>query len=108
MKVIYSKYLPVKGFRAINLFGVIFARSDEPRLTKQILNHEKIHSRQMTELLVIGFYVWYILEWLIRWIIYKDSMKAYRNICFEREAFDNDTNPHFLEERKWYGFWYYM
>lgn len=108
LKVIYSKYLPVKGFRAINLFGIVFARSDQPPLTKQILNHERIHSRQIIELFVIGFYLWYIFEWIIRLIIYKDRMKAYRNICFEREAFDNDHNPHFLKQRKWYGFWSYL
>nr|DAM03170.1 MAG TPA: hypothetical protein [Caudoviricetes sp.] len=28
MKVIYNKYLPIKGYVAINLFGIIFARKE--------------------------------------------------------------------------------
>jgi len=104
LKIIYSKYLPVKGFRAINLFGIIFARKEQPELSRQIINHELIHTRQMLELLVIGFYVWYITEWVIKWIIYKDRLLAYRNIGFEREAFDNDANLDYLKYRRRYGF----
>lgn len=108
MKVIYSKLLPVKGFRAINLFGIVFARSDEPPLTPRIINHELIHTRQMLELLVFGFYFWYVTEWLVRWIIYKDRRKAYLNICFEREAFANDHKLNYLKHRKWCSFAGYM
>lgn len=108
MKIIYSRFLPVKGFRAINLFGIIFARNDQPELTPQIINHERIHSRQMIELLVLGFYTWYILEWIIRWIVYKDRKKAYRNISFEREAFTNQDDPKYLKQRKWYSFTNYF
>jgi len=104
LKIIYSKYLPVKGFRAINLFGIIFARKEQPELSRKIINHELIHTRQMLELLVIGFYVWYITEWVIKWIIYKDRLLAYRNIGFEREAFDNDANLDYLKYRRRYGF----
>lgn len=108
LKIIYSKYLPVQGFRAINLFGIVFARSDQPELDRQIIHHERIHSRQMIELLVIGFYLWYILEWIIRWIAYKDKREAYRNIGFEREAFDNDGDFDYLKSRNWFAFRKYM
>lgn len=27
-KVIYNKYLPIKGYVAINLFGLVFARKE--------------------------------------------------------------------------------
>ena len=50
MKIIYSTLLPVKGFRAINLFGIVFARKDQPKLDEHIINHESIHTRQMPEL----------------------------------------------------------
>ena len=108
MKVIYSNLLPVKGFRAINLFGIIFARKDERELDERTMTHESIHTRQMIELLVIGFYVWYILEWLFRWIRERDRYTAYRNICFEREAYDNDINPLYLRERRRYNFTKYL
>ncbi|MGI6048171.1 MAG: hypothetical protein ACOYEG_09230 [Petrimonas sp.] len=108
MKIIYSKYLPVKGFRAINLFGVVFARKEQGELSRQIINHELIHTRQMLELMFIGFYVWYVTEWIIKWIIYKNRFVAYRNIGFEREAFENDDNFDYLKHRKWYGFANYV
>lgn len=108
MKVIYSKYLPFKGFRAINLFGVIFARNDEPSVDKRIINHERIHTRQMLETLVVGFYVWYVFEWLVRWIICRDRLVAYENISFEREAFDNDRDMNYLKIRKRFAFVKYL
>lgn len=108
MKIIYSNILPVKGFRAINLFGIVFARKDEPTLTQRIINHETIHSRQIVELLVFGFYMWYILEWIFRWIQYKDPYKGYRNISFEREAFSNDADFSYPKNRKFFGFYRYM
>lgn len=108
MKIIYSKYLPVKGFRAINLFGVIFARKEQPKLDERILNHEAIHTRQMLELWIVGFYLWYVFEWIIKWIIYGDRHAAYRSIGFEREAFQNDKNLCYLMSRKRFDFVSYL
>lgn len=108
MKIIYSNYLPVKGFRAINLFGIIFARKEYGALDKRILNHEAIHTRQMLELWVVGFYLWYMMEWLFNWIRYKERYRAYREIGFEREAFINDTDRHYLKRRKKYAFRHYL
>ena len=102
-KVIYNSIIPFKGFKAINLFGIIFARKGSD-ISEQTIRHEKIHTRQMLELLVIGFYVWYIMEWMIRWIIYKNRLIAYRNISFEREAYLNDMNSDYLTNRKKYAF----
>lgn len=63
MKIIYNKIIPFKGFLAINLFGFLFARK---KLTEVDINHEKIHTEQMKELLYIPFYILYILEYIIR------------------------------------------
>lgn len=108
MKIIYSNFLPVKGFRAVNLFGIIFARKEESALDKRTLTHESIHTRQMVELLVVGFYIWYVMEWIFRWICYRDRYTAYRNICFEREAYDNDTDRLYLKQRSRYAFIKYL
>ena len=108
MKVIYTTILPLKGFRAINLFGVIFARKEQSLLEEHILLHESIHTRQMMELFIFGFYIWYVMEWIFKWIRYKDKYTAYNNICFEREAYDNDNNPQYLHQRKRYAFSKYL
>lgn len=64
MKVIYNSLIPFKGFSAINLFGIVFARKEYKELSRRTLNHEAIHAAQMKEMLYIGFYIWYLSEWL--------------------------------------------
>jgi hypothetical protein len=57
---------------------------------------------------VIFFYVWYGLEFLLRWAHYKSAHRAYRNIGFEREAYANENNLFYLERRSFWGFWGYL
>lgn len=54
MKIIKNKFIPFKGYKLINLFGVIFQRNDAV-VTMTEYNHEKIHLKQMQEMLWIGF-----------------------------------------------------
>lgn len=103
MKIIYNNIIPFKGYSAINLFGILFARKDE-QLDAITINHEKIHTAQMKELLYIFFYIWYIIEWLILFIKYKDSKTAYRNIRFEKEAYNNEKDLSYLYHRKHYNY----
>lgn len=108
MKIIYNNILPPKGFTAINLFGVIFVRKRSNPIDKYIVNHEAIHTAQVKELLFVPFYIFYILEWVIRCVQYKDWKQAYYNISFEREAYTNHCNLEYLNERKWYEFRKYL
>ncbi len=98
MKVIINNILPPKGFKCINLFGILFCRR---MLNKIDINHETIHTKQGQELLWIGFYLWYIIEYLIRLIMYRDTKLAYKNISFEREAYQNDLD--YISNRKHYN-----
>lgn len=102
MKIIYNNIIPFKGFLAINLFGVLFVRGTYRDLSATVLNHEKIHTVQMKELWYIPFYVIYLLEWVVRLFM---SGNAYRNISFEREAYDNEENMSYLTNRKRYAMW---
>ncbi|MBK5721511.1 hypothetical protein JGH11_11570, partial [Dysgonomonas sp. Marseille-P4677] len=63
MKIIYSKHFPPNDFGAINLFGLVIARKDYGKLSEADKNHELIHTRQMTEMLFLFFYLCYIVEW---------------------------------------------
>lgn len=85
MKIVYNNILPVKGFTAMNLFGIIFARNEYKPLTRRIQNHEAIHTVQMKEMLYIFFYFWYLVEWLVK--LFRYGRNAYENISFEREAY---------------------
>lgn len=105
MKIIRNKIIPIKGFRAINLFGILFVRGNA-EINDVVLNHERIHTAQMKEMLYIPFYVWYVIEWLIRLII--DRKTAYRSISFEKEAYQNQHNLSYLMDRKRFSFLRYI
>jgi hypothetical protein len=102
MKMIWNKWIPFKGFRAINLFGVCFVR-EGMAMPPHSINHEKIHTAQMRELGYIGFYLLYFVEWLCR-LAYA-PMTAYRGISFEREAYDHQYNYDYLKSRKRFAMW---
>lgn len=104
MKIIYNRWIPVKGFRAMNIFGVIFARKEFEELSKRTLNHEAIHTAQMKELLYVFFYLWYGVEWLVKLFRY-GRKGAYRNISFEREAYTHQYDYDYLSKRKYYAWW---
>lgn len=102
MKIIYNRFLPFKGFAAINLCGVVFARRECRPLSATTLNHEAIHTAQMRELLYVGFYLCYLVEWLAR--LFRNG-NAYRNISFEREAYANQLDPDYLMARRRWAMW---
>lgn len=103
MNVIYNSLIPFKGFSAINLFGVVFARKEYKELSQRVLNHEAIHTAQMREMLYIGFYLWYLVEWIIKLCRY--GRKAYENISFEREAYTYQYDYTYLHRRKHFAWW---
>lgn len=107
MKIIRNNIIPIKGFTAINLFGIVFVRKEiHPQFNISLrewhilLNHEYIHTVQMREMLYLPFYIWYVIEWIIRLIAYRDANKAYLNISFEREAYDNQEDFNYVISKK--------
>ena len=105
MKIIINNILPPKGFKCINLFGILFCRK---QLNKIDINHETIHTKQMQELLYIFFYLWYVIEYLVKLIIYRNTKLAYRNISFEKEAYQNQNDLDYLSNRKHYSLFSYI
>lgn len=105
MKIIYNNIIPFKGFTAINLFGVLFARRGV-QINQYVINHEKIHTAQMRELAYVFFYVFYLIEWVGRLFQHKfHSKEAYRNISFEKEAYGHEFDLNYLEGREPYAMW---
>ena len=121
MICIKNNLIPFKGYKAINIFGIVFTKE---KLTKEEKNHERIHSRQMfdiglltlTVLVVLdilfnfsnwlflisipSFYIWYCIEYLIIRFFHKKQKDAYRDISFEEEAHLNDNNLSYIEEER--------
>lgn len=108
MIVVVVNRLFAKKFRGLAVYPFIFLKDKQLRNNPIILNHEKIHLRQQLELLWIFFFLWYGIEFLIRWIQFKDSNLAYFNISFEREAYGNEDNIDFLNHRKFWNFTRYL
>lgn len=71
----------------------------------EVRRHETIHWKQQMEMLIIPFYLWYVTEWFIRLFM---PGNAYRNISFEREAYGNEENENYLEERKKFAWIKYL
>lgn len=108
MKIIYNKNFPFKGYIAINICGLIFARSEYKPLKAKSKQHEAIHTCQIIELCVIFFYLWYGVEWLVRYIQYRNAKTAYYNISFEREAYTNAGKENYLTSRKRWAWCEYL
>lgn len=102
MKVIHNRLIPFNGFKAINLFGVVFVRR-ECAITATDLNHEAIHTAQMREMLYVVFYLAYLAEWLWHLVSCRNVREAYRRISFEREAYANQSDFVYLIDRKHYN-----
>lgn len=104
MKIIRTKYIPVRGFSAINLLGVLFVHPGV-YLSQELINHERIHTAQILEMGIVGFYVWYLVEWLVRLV--RDG-NAYRRLSMEREAYENQRDLDYLKHRRHYAWRKYL
>lgn len=108
MIIICQRLLKNTKISGITLFPFILLRKKELRHNPILINHEKIHLRQQLELLIIPFYIWYLSEYYIKYLKYKNPDLAYRNISFEREAYKNDQNLGYLKSRKFWSFISYL
>jgi len=85
-------------------FGIFI--KDEYLNDNTTLNHETIHALQQKEMFILFFYVWYLIEWLIRLVI--NYKMAYMSVSFEREAYRNDDVMNYLSNRKPFAWLSYL
>ena len=91
---------------AITIWPFVFIRRGvEPSV--RLIRHETIHIRQYNELLVVGFWLVYLFDWLRGLIKYRDTDKAYRQIRMEQEAYENEYDETYLERRRHFAWWHY-
>lgn len=121
--IIYTRILRPLRLRGIALYPFILLK-EKPTDTGMIvtLNHERIHIRQQEECLVLclpfiawlafsvsqwmwlwclvnPFYLWYITEYLVYRVRYRNHSQAYFSISFEKEAYDNQYDETYLKYR---------
>lgn len=106
---IVSPFMSIKG---IMLFPFIIIKEryrDIPYFNKLkpiLINHETIHFKQAVEMLIIPFYIFYILEWIIKLFFYGN--KSYTNLSFEREANLYEKDLEYINNRKPYSWIKYI
>lgn len=106
MKIIKTKNFPPGNYIAINLFGILFTKRDN--LSPETLNHEAIHTAQMKEMWYIPFYLWYGLEYLFVRFFHKKQNDAYHDVSFEEEAYNNQHDLNYLQNRKKFAWWEFV
>ncbi|MBN9337746.1 MAG: hypothetical protein J0I88_07875 [Chryseobacterium sp.] len=108
MVIVCQRLLKNMKISGITLFPFIFVQRKEDSKNKILINHETIHIRQQLELLIVPFYIWYLSEYYLKYLKYRNPQLAYRNISFEREAYANDQNLDYLKKRKFWSFINYL
>lgn len=117
MKIVRTKipFLPPRGYNAITIGCFIFVH-DATNVDERLLTHEGIHWAQEKELLIIGFYLLYVVEFCRNFLFFSKRMKgfakiwktAYRWLSFEREAQDHEQDCGYLPNRphyEWLQYW---
>jgi len=105
--IIFKHFIP-KGFIGLTIYPFVFLQEKKWTTNKVLINHERIHLKQQLELLIIPFFIIYFLEFLYGLFIYKNKYLAYKNISFEREAYQNESNMQYLKERSFWNFLKYL
>ncbi|MEM6515613.1 MAG: hypothetical protein AAF688_05475 [Bacteroidota bacterium] len=106
--VVISKLVVPKGYVGLTVFPFIFLKFPHLKADEVLLNHERIHLRQQLELLILPFYLIYALEFLLRFCYYRNWKMAYQNISFEREAYRNENQMHYLTSKRFWSFLSYL
>ena len=128
MIVIKNRLIPFGGYTSINLFGIVFTKVE---MNEKSINHERIHTAQFLELSIVTaliifilrmvfgisawwfltsfftYYIWYIIEYMIISIMHNKQSCAYRDVSFEEEAYANDDNLNYLDNRNVFAWWKY-
>ncbi len=108
MIVLVNRLFLRKGISGMALWPFILVRNPRLKNDPVFLNHEKIHLRQQLEMLILPFYLWYMIEFCLRYLKTGDRGVAYRTISFEREAYSNEKDLQYLHQRSFWKFFRYL
>lgn len=111
----------------ITLGPFVFSKKPKNRISQEVVNHECLHAQQWNETAILtgifllsavivfhihpawmfmagaAYYIWYVVEYLLKLIIYRNKDSAYRNISFEQEAYLNQSDSNYLENRGYFS-----
>lgn len=102
--ILVFRHLFYKNYVGLTFWPFIILKDRSLIHDSVLMNHEKIHLKQQLELMILPFYLLYLLEWIGRSLYYFDMYEGYRNISFEREAFANERDLGYPDQRRSFGF----
>ncbi|PWJ39188.1 hypothetical protein [Sediminitomix flava] len=99
--IVHEKFCRLIKVQGITLYPWVILRDQYSKSDLVLLNHEHIHIKQQKELWILPFYIFYLTHYLWNLLKYRDHYKAYRMICFEREAYDHEHDFTYPNRKKW-------
>ena len=108
MILLVVRFFTNKRYKGITIYPFVIVTQEEDGKNAVLLNHERIHIKQQLEMLVLPFFVWYGLEFLVRYFMCRNWKKAYRNISFEKESYANEEDLDYLKRRPFWNWIKYL
>ncbi len=106
--ILILKHIIPKNYTGLAIYPFIFLKNKSLSENEVLINHERIHLKQQIELLWVFFFVWYILEFIVHLVRFRNWKKAYHSISFEKEAYQNESDLDYLKYRKFWDFLKYL
>jgi len=97
--VILSKLAPI-DIGAVTIGPLVFSRGKISEVTRR---HETIHWQQYIETFIVGFLLLYFGFYITSLLKGRRGRDAYMEIPFEKEAYENQNDKQYLENRKRYA-----
>ena len=97
--VVLSKLAPI-NIGAITIGPLVFSRGEISPTTRR---HETIHWQQYIETFILGFLLLYFGFYIASLLSGKRGKDAYAEIPFEKEAYENQEDERYFENRKRYA-----
>lgn len=113
MKIVENSILPPKGYKAMTIGPFIFVKKGTV-LSDRDVNHEAIHWEQYKETFIIGFFLVYVIEFILKFILRSFTIevktdgrsywnRVYHSLSMEREAYNHQDEPDYINERKYFA-----
>jgi hypothetical protein len=90
----------VRNYRGMVVGRTILFKGDKSEVSRTLFQHELIHQEQIDRHGVARFYVIYLRDYLSNLWRLRNHDAAYRNIPFEREAFEREHEAGKSDDRR--------
>jgi hypothetical protein len=103
MKIFYNSFIPkILQVDGVTIGKYIFVSYAKESVSEVLINHETIHYFQIKKDGILKFYCKYFKEYFSNRLKGMSHYKAYVNISYEKEAYQNQWPTQFKKIRKSY------